>query len=145
MTDDQKKKVVELRKQGCGYTTIAKALGLKKDAIVAICRKHGLTGQMGKRTVERPMESTHCNQCGAELTQMPGGRQHKFCSEICRHTWWNNHPEALNRKAFYPFTCAGCGRSMSAYGNTHRKYCSHLCYINTRFNKAHPLPMKKMG
>ena len=29
---------------GLGYATIAKAIGLKKDTVVAFCRKVGLTG-----------------------------------------------------------------------------------------------------
>ncbi len=33
------------------------------------------------------------------------------------------------------FTCACCGRYFTAYGNNHRKYCSHGCYIAGRFGK----------
>lgn len=30
-------------------------------------------------------------------------------------------------------TCAGCGATFEAYGNKHRKYGTHACYIRTRF------------
>jgi hypothetical protein len=33
----------------------------------------------------------------------------------------------------YSFTCAGCGVEFAAYGNASRKFCSHECYIKSRF------------
>lgn len=35
MTNQQKEQITALRSQGYGYATIAKAVGLKKDTIVA--------------------------------------------------------------------------------------------------------------
>ena len=43
MTHQQKEQITALRSQGYGYATIAKAIGLKKDTVVAFCRKVGLT------------------------------------------------------------------------------------------------------
>ena len=37
------------------------------------------------------------------------------------------------QKAVYSYTCIGCGCAFTAYGNDHRKYCSHACYIQDRF------------
>jgi len=74
-----------------------------------------------------------CPQCGALLTQTPGRKRVKFCSDNCRTAWWNAHPEKVNRKAVYHFTCAHCGKPFTAYGNTQRKYCSHACYIADRY------------
>ncbi len=54
-------------------------------------------------------------------------------SDKCRTVWWNSHPEAVNRKAVYSFTCAHCGKPFTAYGNAGRKYCSHACYIADRY------------
>ena len=45
MTDIQKNQIMDLRQQGYGYATIAKAVGLKKDTVVAFCRRTGLTGR----------------------------------------------------------------------------------------------------
>ena len=38
MTDLQKSQITTLRGQGYGYATIASAVGLKKDTVVAFCR-----------------------------------------------------------------------------------------------------------
>ena len=50
--------------------------------------------------------------------------------------WWNSHLDLVKRKAIYHFTCPTCGREFTAYGNAHRKYCSHSCYIEDRFGGA---------
>ena len=52
----------------------------------------------------------------------------RFCYDACRMAWWKNHPEKLNRKAEYHFTCAHCRKKFTAYGNKNRKYCSRACY-----------------
>nr|WP_297993491.1 hypothetical protein [uncultured Actinomyces sp.] len=48
-------------------------------------------------------------------------------------SWWHTHPMMLERRAITTHTCAGCGATFEAYGNKHRKYCTHACYIRTRF------------
>ena len=132
MTELQKSKITALRKQGYGYATIAGAVGLKKDAVVAFCRKIGLTGTKAQN--ERiNLDADFCPHCGSVLIQAPGRKRIKFCSDKCRTAWWNAHPEAVNRKAVYTFTCAHCGKSFTAYGNSNRKYCCHSCYIADRF------------
>lgn len=72
-----------------------------------------------------------CEHC---KTDLPGGEQaRRFCSAKCRLDWWHQHPERLDRKALYSFTCAHCGQPFMAYGNRNRKYCSHACYVQARF------------
>ena len=41
--------------------------------------------------------------------------------------------ELVKRKAVYTFTCPACGKEFTVYGNSHRKFCSHACYIAYRF------------
>ena len=65
--------------------------------------------------------------------QVAGRKPVKFCSEACRIHWWNTHPDAVDKKAFYDFTCACCGKPFRAYGNSQRKYCCHAYYIQARF------------
>lgn len=79
------------------------------------------------------LDAGFCLQCGALLTQTPGRKRVKFCSDNCRTAWWNAHPEKVNRRAIYHFTCAHCGKPFTAYGNAKRKYCSHACYIADRY------------
>ena len=109
MTNEQKYQIAELRQFGYGYASIADALGLTKNQVSAYCRRAGLTG----------------TKAAVGTTE--------FCSDSCRVRWWNAHPEMVNKKAIYHFTCACCGKEFTAYGNAHRKYCSHVCYIADRF------------
>jgi len=41
----------------------------------------------------------------------------------------------LDKKAIYNIICANCGTEFEAYGNKDRKFCSHNCYIASRFGK----------
>ena len=108
MTNEQKYKIAELRQSGYGYANIADALGLTKNQVSAYCRRAGLMQVAGRKPV-------------------------KFCSDACRIHWWNTHPDAVDKKAFYDFTCACCGKPFRAYGNSRRKYCCHACYVQARF------------
>ena len=133
MTNQQKDQITTLRAQGFGYATIAKAVGLQKGTVVAYCRKAGMAGTKAADNSRIDLNADFCLCCGALLTQTPGRKRIKFCSDKCRIAWWNSHPEKVNRKAVYSFTCAHCGKAFTAYGNAGRKYCSHACYIADRF------------
>jgi endogenous inhibitor of DNA gyrase (YacG/DUF329 family) len=134
MTNEQKEQVRQLREKNVGYLAIANALDVSVDAVRGYCRRSGLTGQ---RSTATKNDSTVgcCLQCGKPIVQRPGIKLIKFCSGTCRQAWWNSHPEKVNRKAVYEFTCACCGKPFSAYGNAHRKYCCHACYIEGRYGR----------
>lgn len=133
MTDLQKEHISALRLQGYGYTTIANAVGISKDSVKAYCRRHGLAGKVADNSRIK-LNTEVCLHCGTPLTQTAGQKKRKFCSDVCRVSWWNSHPEKVNRKAMYDFTCSHCGKPFTAYGNAGRKYCSHTCYVADRFN-----------
>lgn len=128
MTDEQKEKITALRREGSGYTAIANSLGISKDTVKSFCRRNGLTG-----TMARKITSDKCRECGKRLPRPSGTKPRIFCSEECRVKWWHEHPDKINQRAVYSFVCAFCGKNFTAYGNRHRKYCSHECYINARF------------
>lgn len=128
MTDEQRKRIIVLRGEGFGYTAIASDLGISKDTVKSFCRRNGLAGAMAKEDA-----AARCKECGKPLPQSEGTKPRVFCSEVCRAKWWHEHPEKINQRAVYSFVCAGCGKNFTAYGNSRRKYCSHACYINTRF------------
>lgn len=133
MTDEQKARIFRMRQKGMSYDAVAEALSLSKNTIKSYCRRNGLSGKRAK-TVEIPEASTSfCPNCGKPVRQIPGRKHIRFCSSSCRQKWWNSHLYQVNRKAIYEFTCACCGRPFIAYGNAHRKYCSHACYIKARF------------
>ena len=138
MTNEQRERITTMRQNGCGYTTIAKAVGLTKDNVKAYCRAHNLGGIKADSNARISPEQDFCLYCGKSLQQSYGRKKIKFCSSNCRQQWWNAHPEQVRRKAIYTFTCAHCGKSFTAYGNAGRKYCSHSCYISDRFNGGEP-------
>ena len=136
MTDEQRSQIKYLRQQGKGYTTIATTIGLTKDNVGKFCRNHDLDGIRGQVCMPAISYTDICLNCGSELKQTPGSRKKKFCNVHCKQTWWNAHLDMVARKAFYSYTCPACGKSFTAYGNDHRKYCSHNCYIAARFKEA---------
>lgn len=133
MTTEQKERITCMRNEGYGYTAIAKAVGLGKDNVKAFCRVHHLGGVKAQSNARVTPDQDFCLTCGKTLIQTPGRKKVKFCSPVCRQEWWKAHPERVNRKAVYSFTCPCCGSSFTAYGNAGRKYCSHDCYIIDRF------------
>lgn len=132
MTDMQKRKIAELRKDNYSYSRISRMLGIPLNTVKTYCRRHGLGGAV----VVLPTPKTDimcCLSCGTKIIQTEGKKQKKFCSDKCRNKWWNSHLERVNRKADYEFVCLHCKKPFTAYGNANRKYCSHQCYIANRF------------
>ena len=134
MTNEQRSKITDMRRQGCGYTAIANAVGLSKDSVKAFCRNHSLSGVKAEANTSVEPATDVCFNCGATLTHVPGAKRKKFCCDACRQAWWNTHPEQVKRKANYDYVCPACGNHFTAYGNAHRKYCSHACYIASRYS-----------
>lgn len=138
MTDEQKSRISMLRARGLSYKEIADSVGLTKAQVAGFCRRNNLRTDSAS---EAPVKSTPtparttCKNCGRPIFQKPGRKPILFCSDKCCQDWWNKHPEAVHRRpaAIYHYTCACCGKPFSAYGNNHRKYCSHECYITARF------------
>lgn len=87
-----------------------------------------------KKSAEKmPTIVTECENCGVSIQQYSGRKQKRFCCSACRYQWWNTHLDQVNRKAYYDITCQHCGKVTMVYGDKRRKYCSHECYIATRF------------
>ena len=134
MTLEQKERVKKLRNENQSYGTIAGSIGLSISAVKGYCQRNGLSGKRARTEKASAEECPYiCFGCGKPIVQREGAKQRKFCSSACRQAWWNAHPEKVNRKAVYQFTCASCGKQFTAYGNRNRKYCSHDCYIRDRY------------
>ena len=125
MTNEEKTKIASLREQGYGYKKIAGMLGLSPDTVKAHCRRNNLNAPV--------IDENRCRMCGKPLEQTPGKKPKKFCSDACRNKWWNTHLDQVKRKAIYEYVCPCCHKPFTVYGNAHRKYCSHECYIEDRF------------
>lgn len=136
---EQKQQVLELRKKGYGYKSIASILQINRDSVRNLCKSHGLAGYgqpTFNKTDEEKTITKVCLNCGKELnTEEKRGRKPKFCSENCRRTWWKNNSDKKNKSdsAWYKFQCKNCGKEFKAYGNKNRKYCSIKCSIEKRF------------
>jgi len=124
MTDEQKQQIIALRRAGAGYGRIAMQLQISINTVKSFCRRHSLAART---------DGAVCEQCGKPVVQNPGRKRKRFCCDACRNKWWNAHPELVKRKAVYTFTCLNCGKKFSVYGNSHRKFCSHACYVEYRF------------
>ena len=130
--DNREKQITELSRQGLSYTQVALAMGLNRESIKSYCRRNTLGG-IGADIV-REQDGISKNY-GKGIKQYPRVKKRKFCCEACRRSWRNSHPYAVNRKALYETVCQNCGVTFLSYGNNHRKYCCHACYIEVRFGK----------
>lgn len=138
MTPAQKEEIYKLRLQGLGYKAIARELLISEDAIKIYCKRHHLNGpaevvQLNAEVIQK--NSGLCLRCKNPIRQKKRGRTKKFCSNACRYAWWNENPDKRGTKdtAVYCYTCEHCGKQFNSYGNKRRKYCSHNCYIKSRF------------
>lgn len=129
MTSEQKTQISDLRRSGLSYVKIGEIVGISKDTVKTYCRRNNISTE----THAVNPDVIICKNCGKPVIQKNACRKMVFCSPSCRQDWWNAHPEMVHKKAVYDYVCAGCGKAFTAYGNSHRKYCSHSCYISTRF------------
>lgn len=140
MTNDEKEKIKRLRLEGMGYKGIANLLGLTRDSVRGFCKRNGLEGDscvVALNVGEKIKRNLLCTCCEKPIKQNETGRIRRFCSDECRRKWWKENQEKKNKRetAIYRYTCPHCGNEFSAYGNKNRKYCSHNCYIKSRFWK----------
>ena len=138
MTEKDKEKIVKLRKQGSGYLAIANALGLSRDCVRKFCKRHSLDGiaETAKLNFEeKTQQGSICRRCGNEIKQPERGRPKSFCSDKCRSAWWTENYGSHNfgQTAMHKIICANCGKEFVSYSNKNRKFCSHDCYIKSRF------------
>ena len=140
MDEFQKKRICELRADGCGYKLIAAELGVSRDVVRNFCRKNGLNGhlaQTDENIRKMIIDNALCDNCGKPIKQKNKGKPRRFCSDECRRSWWKENAEKgqRNETALYKCICKFCKMEFTSYGNNHRKYCSHECYIKDRFGE----------
>lgn len=138
LTEKEKTQIYELRLKGAGYKAISAMLGLSRDQVRGYCKRNGLEGDPSLVVLnlkERQKQNLVCAHCGVPIQQKSTGRVKKFCTDQCRRKWWQENPQEKRKSkaAIYTYICAECGQLFSVYGNSQRKYCSHQCYIRSRF------------
>ena len=132
MTDDERSKVLALRNDGVKIKDIAVTLNLSENTIKTFLKRAKVRTEV-KPVLKDGMLKGKCKECGATIISYQCRKTKLFCSDKCRMAWWNRNPELVNRKANYEYECAYCKKPFVAYGNSHRKYCCHECYISDRF------------
>lgn len=130
MNVQQSQAIHRLRVEGFSYAKISALTGISENTIKSYCRRNDL-GSVATEIPDTPVGS-FCRQCGSLLTQTKGAKPKRFCSDKCRMTWWNSHPEAVNHKLVRQITCQSCGKTFTALGNRARKYCSRSCYAHAK-------------
>lgn len=137
MKAEEIEKLKVYRRQGYSYEEICKLINVNKSTVASYCRRHDIkpvTQVKVSKTAKAEIDDyVFCKYCGCELIQARRGKPKKFCSEGCRRSWWKEHQEKLNKKAYYFMTCKKCNKLFESYGNKNRKYCCHDCYISDVF------------
>jgi len=127
----QKESILHLRGEGFSYSKISEMLRISENTVKSFCRRNSIVSPATVMNQEQ-MAEYGCHQCGAPLTQTPGAKQKRFCSDKCRMAWWNAHPEAVNHKIVQQVTCKFCGQVFTSHGSRVRKYCSRSCYAQAK-------------
>ena len=131
MTNEQKKRLEQLRSEGLGYKRIAAELGISINTVQSYCRRHP-----DKMRIPRCQNKNVCLCCGIMLHHTPGSKKRKFCSDRCRITWWNAHPEAGAKRKVREVACGFCGATFFVIGEQTRMYCSRICSARARAKLA---------
>lgn len=125
MTETEKLRIHKLRQAGLGYKKIAAALDLSANSVKTYLRRHPSAD--GDTTAIPDI----CERCGKPIIQAPHRKRKRFCSDSCRTSWWNAHPDKGGKRTLHTFTCAYCGRSFQSSAKS-RHYCSRTCYAAAR-------------
>lgn len=133
MTEEQKTKIIELRKLGLGYKKIANHLGITRDSVRGYCRRNEPFREYippKKKKVKRinKIEKSFCLNCNTEIIQRVSGPKRKYCCNKCRYEYIYKNGNRKN----YNLLCEYCEKEFKSY-SVKRKYCSHDCYIRDRF------------
>lgn len=137
MTESQKQQITEMRRQGKKYAEISDSLTIPVGTIKAFCsRSHTKPSAASMAVTSVSHEKERCKRCGQPLVNSPGHRQKTFCSAACRRKYWQENTELMRHPSFVTITCPACGKVFSDYAGHRRKYCSHACYIASRYRKA---------
>lgn len=140
MNESQQRQIWRLRHEGVGYGTIAKTINLSRDTVKKYCGRHPELKGLGSLVKENLDEGCgiYCKTCHQVLLHHSTGRPKKFCSAKCRKVHWDTHRDQHDKTkiSYDELTCQNCGRSFLSYANPSRKFCSHTCYIQSRFYKG---------
>lgn len=128
MTKNDKLKILELREKGLSYNEISIELNLSRNTVISFLRRY--------KVKENKEKITECLNCGLPLTNIVNHKKKKFCCLSCKNKWWRKHQDELHSKSLITRKCLYCGNEFKSYKSKDKKYCSHNCYLNHRFQNG---------
>ena len=131
MTDTERSLIQRMRRSGSSAAQISAETGLSENTIKSFCRRNDIR-PVSENVLSAVDTTGVCKFCGKLIEQNAKGKKKKFCSDTCRISWWNVHPEQL--KSAEHIVCANCRNTFNSYGRRRRKYCSHGCYVAARYS-----------
>ena len=84
MTENQKTRILEMRRLGCTYRQISASLSLPEGTIKTCCLRAAKKGLLN--STSKPTPCT-CKQCGKEIVHVAKRKKRIFCSDACRQKW----------------------------------------------------------
>ena len=127
MDNRQGETIRTMRSSGFSCARISAAVGLPLGTVKAFCSRNGIKP-------ERAREEGLCGLCRKPLVCIPNKKPRRFCSDACRLEWWKLNRD-LRRSKGALRRCAFCGKEYASYEASSR-FCSHPCYISSRFGKG---------
>lgn len=131
MTKEERLKAIDLCIRGNTYNEISKSMHIPLNTIKSYLRRN--REKIRKDDKKNEKEKICCINCGHEITR---GRRligRKFCSIDCKTKWFNKNKSKIESKNKIDKMCPTCNTPFKDYINGKRKYCSHNCYILSRF------------
>lgn len=125
MTRAQEKALSAMREKGMTYRAIAEALGVKAATVRSFFARKQYTEE------KTPDQAVLCDYCRMPIPDKSCMRSRRFCSDLCRHRWWNAHQASLSTAAAHRMQCACCGCSFISWRPA--RYCSRACYFSVRY------------
>ena len=135
LSNQDKRNIMELKIKGYGSKRIASQLQLNQETVKTFIHRHG-------KDPDYVAQLGICVCCGSPLSQVPGKKPKKYCSDACRRKWWANNQERLDR-TMYIKVCAYCGRNFET-ANKKQKYCNQTCYAESRKKPPQPSEMESL-
>ena len=100
LTDSDKEKIANMRRNGFGYRRIAKFLGFKENTIKSYLRYHEIEG--ATPLIVRPDIDGYCKNCGIPIAQTPNKRKRLYCSDKCRLQAWHREKKKAEGEEIVP-------------------------------------------
>ena len=126
MTNEEIKKIYELKAKGLTNKEISVAIGVNHETIKKFLQRN--------KSVEIKPVVSHCETCGAVISQFTDGRTKRFCSPKCRNDYWNKRRKIADRKSTKQCECEECHKLFLTYGRP-RRFCSRTCFQQNESRK----------